>query len=105
MRPRSNWTPAIVSNREDRTRREAARRETRVGLVDVPASGPNFTALQDTYLNDGDGFSGDPSNGLDRTIQRRADVRFAIAVAVALTLPALIGIGVYIAMTRALGAN
>ena len=100
MRPRSNWTPVIVSNRADRTERE-----TTVSVVDVAALAPDFTALHVTYLNNGDGLSADASNALDRTIQRQADLRFAIGVVIALALPVLIGIGVYIAMTGALRAS
>lgn len=96
MRPRSNWTPVVVSNRADR------KPGAKDSLGDVAAPGPDFTALHVTYLNNGDELSAGGSNAVDRTIQRQADLRFAIGVAIALALPVLIGIGVYIAMTGAL---
>jgi hypothetical protein len=82
---RANWTPLIVSNRDDRTDGE-----TKVDQADDPIGGG--LALHLTYLY---GSSENMTKVLDRKIQRRADVRFAIGVALALALPAFIGLGVY----------
>jgi len=84
---RANWTPLIVSNRDDRTDGE-----TKVDQADDPIGGG--LALHLAYLY---GSSENMTNVLDREIQRRADVRFAIGVALALALPAFIGLGVYAA--------
>jgi len=100
MRPRSNWTPAIVSNRADRTGRE-----TNVNVSDVATPGPSFAAFYVAFLDNRDGLSADTSNASDPTIQRQADRRFAIGVAFALALPVLIGLGVYIVMTIGLRAS
>lgn len=89
-----------MSNRADGTARE-----TKIDVADVVTPGPDNTALHVTDLSNGDGLAADRSNALDRAIQRQADLRFAIVVAVALVLPALIGMGVYIAMTAALRAG
>lgn len=52
-----------------------------------------------------DGSSEYTSKVTDRKIQRQADLRFTIAVAIALALPALIGTGFYIATTTILRAG
>ncbi len=57
-------------------------------------AGPTFSALCVTYV---DGPFEDTTKVLDRKVQRRADLRFAIGVALALALPAVIGLGVYVA--------
>jgi hypothetical protein len=44
-------------------------------------------------------------NANNRKIQRRADLRFSIGVAIALALPALVGTGFYIATTTILRAG
>jgi hypothetical protein len=87
MQRRANWTPTIVSSRDGRTDGE-----TKVDQADDPIGG--MSALQVTYLY---GSSEDVAKVLDRKNQRRADVRFAIGVVLALALPALIGLGIYIA--------
>jgi len=84
---RANWTPLIVSNRDDRTDGE-----TNFDQADDSIGGG--LALHLTYLY---GSSENMTNVLDREIQRRADVRFAIGVALALALPAFIGLGLYAA--------
>jgi hypothetical protein len=84
MQRRSNWTPIVISNRTDRTD------------LSEP-EGPVLTALSAICLDGG--LSQDDGKLSDRPVRSRADVRFAIGVAVALTLPALIGIGLFIAAT------
>jgi hypothetical protein len=86
QRPES-WTPTFVSNRGDRTDGE-----TKVDQADDPTGG--MSTLHVTYLY---GSSEDVAKVLDRKNQRRADIRFAIGVALALALPAFIGLGIYIA--------
>ena len=104
MQRRSNWTPAIVSNRADRTDGE-----TKVSEVGGAMPGPVFSALNDplrvTYLDSADGRSEDAPKVLDRKIRIQADLHFTICVAIALTLPVLIGIGLYIATTALLRAS
>jgi hypothetical protein len=95
---RANWTPAIVSNRADRTEGE-----TKVSEADGAIPGPAFSALHVTYLDSADGSS--ESKVLDRKIQRQVDLRFTIAVVLALALPVVIGIGCYIVTTAILRAS
>ena len=77
------------------------------GLAD-PA-GPALLALNDplrvTYLDSADGRSEDAPKVLDRKIQTQADLHFTIGAAIALALPVLIGIGVYIVTTALLRAS
>jgi hypothetical protein len=77
MRRRTNWTPVIVSNRDPK-----------VSLADGAIARPPFSTLHVTS---------DPTKVLDQKIQHRGDVRFSIGVALALALPAFIGLGIYIA--------
>jgi hypothetical protein len=104
MQRRSNWTPVIVSNRADRTDGE-----TKVSEVGGAIPGPAFSTLNDslrvTYLDSVDGWSEDAPKVLDRKIRIQADLHFTICVAIALTLPVLIGIGLYIATTALLRAS
>jgi hypothetical protein len=97
MQRRSNWTPAIVSNRVDR--------ETKLREADGAIPGPALSALNVTYIDDTDRSSEDRSKLVDRKIQRQADLRFTIGVALALALPVLIGMGIYIATSAILGAS
>ena len=85
MQQRPKWTPVIVSNRDLRNEGE-----TQVSLANDGIPGPAFSALYVTYV---DGSLEDTT----KVAQRRADLRFAIAVALALALPAVIGLGVYMA--------
>jgi hypothetical protein len=87
MQRRANWTPTIVSSSDGRTDGE-----TKVDQADDPIGG--MSALHVTYLY---GSSEDVAKLLDRKNQRRADIRFAIGVVLALALPAFIGLGIYIA--------
>jgi hypothetical protein len=87
MRRQSTWTPAIVSNRADRTDREMNVNE-RSGVI------------QEFAL-----VSEDPCKAPDRELQRRGDIRFAIGIALTLTLPALISIGAYITTVALLKAG
>jgi hypothetical protein len=83
----SNWTPVIVSNGGDQT----------VGQTKVSKAddwGPACSVLHVRYF---DGLPEDTTKILDRKNQRRADLRFAIGVAIAFALPASIGLGVYVA--------
>jgi hypothetical protein len=68
LQRRSNWTPAIVSNRD-----------TEVRLVENIVAKPCVTS-QD-----------------NQKIQHHGDILFSIGVALALALPAFIGLGIYIA--------
>src|SRR3979411_1852126 len=96
----AHWTPAMVGMSANRTEGE-----TKVSEADgaIPASG--FSALHVTYLDSADRLSEDMSKVLDRKIQRQADLRFTIAVALALALPVIIGIGGYIVTTAILRAS
>jgi hypothetical protein len=68
---RLNWTPVIV---------------------------PNVPRAEDGEANDGEiPSAAHPNSAL--TEDRRVDIRFTVAVAIALGLPALIGAGVYLAAT------
>lgn len=98
MQRRSNWTPAIVSNRVDRTDRKKT-----VSEADGIVAGPELSALTITYIDNTES-EGTPKV-LDPEIQRQADLRFTIGVALALALPVFIGIGVYIATTAILKAS
>jgi hypothetical protein len=92
---------------------ENQNRRTRSGTTISEAGGaipgPAFSALNDppqlTKLGNADRLSENTSDVPDRKIQHQADFRFAIGVAVALALPVLIGMGVYIATTAILGAS
>jgi hypothetical protein len=88
MQRQANWTPVIVSNRDFRTEGE-----TQVSLADDAIEGPALSALHVTRV---DGSLEDATQVLDEKIQRRADLRFAIGVALALALPAFVGLGVYV---------
>jgi hypothetical protein len=73
---RPNWTPILVSD------------DTRVAhyaTVELPFSAFDVTS------------SADLAKVLDQKSQHRGDIRFALGVALALALPACIGLGVYIA--------
>lgn len=89
MQQRANWIPVIVSNRDLRT--EGVTNENPAGEV---ISVPTCSAFHITCL---DGSFVDTTKVLDRTNKRRTDLRFAVGVALALALPAFIGLGVYIA--------
>jgi hypothetical protein len=93
MRRQSTWTPAIVSNRTDRTDREIN--------VSRTIQAPAVPALIAESTVD----SGDPCKVPDRDIQRRGDIRFAIGIALTLTLPALISMGAYITTVALLKAG
>jgi hypothetical protein len=81
----SKWTPAIVSNCGDQT-------ECQVKEADDRA--PTGSVLHVGYFDDS---PEDITKILDRRIQRGGDLRFTIGVALALALPAFIGLGVYVA--------
>lgn len=78
----------IVSNRGDQTEGDKEVRQT----YDAFAA-PSFSALHVTYVEG----SLEDTTKVDQKIQRLADLRFAIGVALALALPAVIGLGVYVA--------
>jgi hypothetical protein len=84
----SNWMPVIVSNRGDQTEGQ-----TKVSKADDwrPACSVSHVRYFD------DGLPEDTTKILDQKIQRRADLRFAIGVALVLALPAFIALGVYVA--------
>jgi hypothetical protein len=74
----SNWAPVIVSNSGNQ-------------VGEDPGS-PASAALLFTYI---DGFPEDESKFLDQATQRRATFHFAMWVAFAVVLPAVIGLGIY----------
>jgi hypothetical protein len=78
MRRRTNWTPVVVSNRDPK-----------VILANSAIATSPFSTLHAT--------SSDPTNVLNQKIQSRGDIRFLIGVALALALPAIIGLGIYVA--------
>jgi hypothetical protein len=84
MQRRSNWTPTVIFNRTDRT-------------DPSEPDGSSVTALSAICLDGG--LSQDDGKLSDRSMRSGADVRFAIGVAVALALPALLGMGLFIAAT------
>ena len=86
---RSSWTPVIVSNRGDQTEGDKEVRQT----YDACAA-PSFSALHVTFV---EGSSEDTTKVLDQKIQRRADLHFTIGIVLALALPAVLGLGVYLA--------
>lgn len=83
------------------------RSETKVGEAGgvIPASPALNDPPQLTSLDNANGSSEHTSKVIDREITRQSDIRFTIGVAVALALPALIGMGVYVATTAILGAS
>jgi hypothetical protein len=87
MRSRAKWTPVIVSNRD-----VPSEGHTRAGQAGDTVAGPAFLNL--AYV---DGLLEDMTKDLDQKYQRRADLRFATGVAIALALPAFIALGVYVA--------
>jgi hypothetical protein len=99
MRRQSTWTPAIVSNRADRTDR--AINASKTSGVDQKPAGSALIAEH----TDPRGYSGDPCGAPDRELQRRADIRFAIGIGLMLTLPVLISMGAYIATLALLKAG
>jgi hypothetical protein len=88
MQRRANWTPVIVSNRDVWTEGD-----TKVSQADDAVADPTFPALPPS---DARGLS-ENVKSLDQKNSRQADLRFAIGVAIALGLPTLIGLGVYVA--------
>ena len=71
---------------------------------------PTFPTLNDppllAHFGDAGGLAESTSKIAERgQIERRDDLRFAIGVAIALALPALIGVGVYISTTAILRAS
>jgi hypothetical protein len=101
MKRRSNWTPGIVPNRADG--------ETKTGDAEVVIPEPAFAPLngppRPTRLDNADASPVDRPKVSDRNTQSQADLRFTIGIAVALALPALIGMGVYVATTVLLRAS
>lgn len=92
MERRSNWTPTIVSNQ--------AGRVDGVLNINEPAGvirGRPFSAASATNTHA-------PDDTL-KVKDRRADIRFTIGVALALSLPVLIGIGLYVATSALLKAG
>ncbi len=101
MKRRSNWTPVIVPNRADG--------ETRTGDADVVIPEHAFATLngppRPTRLDNAGASAEDMPRVSDRKTQNQADLRFTIGIAVALALPPLIGMGVYVATTVLLRAS
>jgi hypothetical protein len=84
----SNWKPVIVSSNHD------IGAETKIRQADDAIGKPASSAYHIMYFEE---VSEGTPKVLDRKIRRRADLRFAIGVALALALPAFIGLGIYIA--------
>ena len=101
MKRRSNWTAVIVPNRADG--------ETKTGDADVVIPEPAFATLngppRPTFLDNADASAEDTLKVSDRKTQSQAGLRFTIGIAVALALPALIGMGVYVATTVLIRAS
>jgi hypothetical protein len=76
---RSSWTPVIVSNRGSQEVRQANEAIAFISLHVTSVDG----LLEDT--------------GRSANSARRADLRFAVGVAIALAFPALISLGIYAA--------
>jgi hypothetical protein len=83
----SKWTPVIVSNCGDQT-------EGQIKVSEADDRGPAGSVPYVRYFDD---LPEDITKISDRKIQRRADLRFTIGVALALALPAFIALGVYVA--------
>jgi hypothetical protein len=86
---RSNWIPVIVSSNCD------TEHETKISQADDFIGKLAFSEFHVTDVDDV--LSEGTPKGLDPKTQRRADLRFAIGVAIALALPAFIGFGLYVA--------
>ena len=93
MKRRRNWTPTIVSNSADRNGGKAK-------VSESVTPGPIFAGPKVTGHDKAEVLSEETS----QKIEHQADLRFAFGVAIALALPALIGMGVYVAMTVFEGA-
>jgi hypothetical protein len=83
MQRRSNWTPVIVPNAPNAEDGRVHEGET------IPSAAHSNSALTGQHQND----------------DSLVDIRFTIAVAIALGLPMLISAGLYLVATAALGAN
>jgi hypothetical protein len=85
-----------------------SRGETSVSEIGGVPPEPVFLSLNDppppTDPGNAAGSSGDTSKIPERKNQRGADLRFTLGVAIALALPALLGMGVYLAGTAILRA-
>ena len=79
---RSNWTPVIVSYQGSQEVRQAN------DAIAAPAFLSLHVASVDGLLED---------TGRSANSARRADLRFAVGVAIALAFPALISLGIYAA--------
>ena len=84
---RSSWTPVIVVNRGSQTEGDEKLRQANDAIA------VSLHRVARPYV---DGSLEDPTKS-DRKIQRRADLRFAAGVALALALPAFISLGIYVA--------
>jgi hypothetical protein len=92
MERRSNWIPVIVSNPNSRNEigTEPRFEDNASQILD------KLPALQ---------MLDEPTEGLDHQHQRRADLRFSIAVGIALALPVFIALSVYLMATLVLVAE
>jgi len=77
--------------------------------ADFVIPGPALLALNDppqlAYFDNADGWSESTSKVIGRGSQRQANLRFTIGVAIALALPVVIGMSVYIATMAVLRAS
>jgi hypothetical protein len=77
--------------------------------ADFVIPGPALLALNEppqlAYFDNADGWSESTSKGIGRGSQRQANLRFTIGVAIALALPVVIGMSVYIATMAVLRAS
>ncbi len=83
----SSWIPVIVSNRGNQTGGDKMVRQAHDAIA-AP-----LAALYVTYV---DGSLEETTKVSNQKIERRADLRFALGIALALALPAFIGFGVYV---------
>jgi hypothetical protein len=85
-------------------------RENELGEGDIAIPEPAFSILNDpppqpAYFGNADLLPECTTKGVDRKHDGRADLRFAIGVAVAFALPVLISISAYVATTVVLKVN
>jgi hypothetical protein len=83
--------------------------EPGLGPADLVIEGPAFSLLGDppqlVHPDNTEPLTEFASKIAERNDDGRSDVRFTVGVAVALALPALIGLGAYITTARVLGAG
>jgi hypothetical protein len=97
-----NFLGVVFENQNARTHSETKASEAGGAIPAFPASND---PPQPTHRDNASGSSEHTSEARDRKITRQSDIRFTIGVAIALALPALIGMSVYVATTTILRAS